>query len=1175
MVVRLPCGVFSLGYSVYDWMSEKTHMQKDLLKILFKESFTFFKCLFLILFATTSFAADRYWVGGTGNWDASTTTHWSSSSGGASGASVPTSTDNVYIDGSSGGGTITITATANCLDFTWSATSGALAGSSSLYVYGSYTLNSGMTLSHSGSVYFKATSTGKTVTTAGKSISGYIYFDGSGGGWTFQDNFTTSSYYFMCYAGTVNTNGYTLTLSSSYAEIYIAGGTLTLGASIVNFSHSSAEDIYITSGTLNCNSAIITNNGSSSGLLITGGTVNLGSSTITTRGLYVSGGTIDFGTSTITLTGATSNTTYYELYLASGVTVTTGTPSITFTGTNNSETNPIDVNLGTKTVYDLSFTSGTNKINFNDGGTARNVTFASTSWINFESTKTFTFTGIVSTTTTCETYTLFFSSTPASASTINLSATQTAMSFIQVRDITNSGTNTTCTSCVNAGTNSGFTFASPYIPQTLYWRGTGTGTGNWGTGTNWTENADGTLGANTCVPTIVDAVVFDANSFDAAGKTVTLNQRATAASINFTGTTNSPAFTNGGSYEIIVSGNLTLTSGIGTITNSGAVYLIGSTAQLLTCGGKKLSTGTTYFSNPSTIYLQDDGYFGTVKIMKGTLDVQNQAGSTVYDLYFSQDWYNYATFQPRTSASNYVVFHGTGSGGLYTTPTFYNFKTNSTSTSATIWTESNVTINNELLITGGVYRSGNSNNTTVNGSVNVTSTTTTGYLYNSTGTFTYSNNSTTNFNLAKGEVWAYSTMNIGVTGTHSTTVLNIGNASGSANEAYFYNTGTLNVADRIVAYSDGLFQVAGGTINIKTYTADGGTAGTAKWEMQASSQFKMSSGTINVLGSADNNTTNAISFSTSSTFTAANITGGTVVLQSTTSTYNYPVDFGGKTLYNLTVNTASRTFKQVTNAVILKGTFTISAGTYDANGLAMSVAANWINSSGTYTHNNATVTFNGTSTLTTGGNGAGKAFYNVILNGTSATLAGNIDIDNSFTLTAGTWDVSASNYSMNIGGNWSNSGTFTPRSGTVVFDGTSTITTGGTGAGKIFYNVTLNGTAGTLSGNIDIDNHFTMTAGTWDVSASNYSMNIGGDFVNYGGTFTCQAGTVTFDGSSTQYINVTSSGGTTPRNADITFYNLIINGSDVKMYYNSSNSRVINTNDFTVNSGKQCSVLGI
>lgn len=51
--------------------------------------------------------ADRYWVGGTGAW--SETSHWSTTSGGSSGAAVPTSADAVYINSSSGSGIIDVT----------------------------------------------------------------------------------------------------------------------------------------------------------------------------------------------------------------------------------------------------------------------------------------------------------------------------------------------------------------------------------------------------------------------------------------------------------------------------------------------------------------------------------------------------------------------------------------------------------------------------------------------------------------------------------------------------------------------------------------------------------------------------------------------------------------------------------------------------------------------------------------------------------------------------------------------------------------------------------------------------------------------------------------------------------------------------------------------------------
>ena len=52
--------------------------------------------------------AYRYWVGGTGTWDNTSTTHWSATSGGSGGASVPTAADSVIIDSSSGTGTITV-----------------------------------------------------------------------------------------------------------------------------------------------------------------------------------------------------------------------------------------------------------------------------------------------------------------------------------------------------------------------------------------------------------------------------------------------------------------------------------------------------------------------------------------------------------------------------------------------------------------------------------------------------------------------------------------------------------------------------------------------------------------------------------------------------------------------------------------------------------------------------------------------------------------------------------------------------------------------------------------------------------------------------------------------------------------------------------------------------------
>ena len=54
---------------------------------------------------TQSDAPIRYWVGGAGNWGE--TSHWSTSSGGTSGASIPGTDTEVIFDGSSGTGSVT------------------------------------------------------------------------------------------------------------------------------------------------------------------------------------------------------------------------------------------------------------------------------------------------------------------------------------------------------------------------------------------------------------------------------------------------------------------------------------------------------------------------------------------------------------------------------------------------------------------------------------------------------------------------------------------------------------------------------------------------------------------------------------------------------------------------------------------------------------------------------------------------------------------------------------------------------------------------------------------------------------------------------------------------------------------------------------------------------------
>ena len=79
-------------------------------------------------------------------------------------------------------------------------------------------------------------------------------------------------------------------------------------------------------------------------------------------------------------------------------------------------------------------------------------------------------------------------------------------------------------------------------------------------------------------------------------------------------------------------------------------------------------------------------------------------------------------------------------------------------------------------------------------------------------------------------------------------------------------------------------------------------------------------------------------------------------------------------------------------------------------------------------------------------------YQNLTINGAGATfnLPGNLDVNGNLKILAGTLDVTTSNYTLNVGGNWLNSGVFNQRLGTVILDGTSQKIFGST----TFYNLT-------------------------------------------------------------------------------------------------------------------------
>lgn len=87
--------------------------------------------------------ASRYWVGGSGTWDASSTANWSTTSGGAAGASAPVAADTALFDANSGTGTCTTAAGAVCTTVTKTSSTVGITLGADLTIAGAFTLTNG------------------------------------------------------------------------------------------------------------------------------------------------------------------------------------------------------------------------------------------------------------------------------------------------------------------------------------------------------------------------------------------------------------------------------------------------------------------------------------------------------------------------------------------------------------------------------------------------------------------------------------------------------------------------------------------------------------------------------------------------------------------------------------------------------------------------------------------------------------------------------------------------------------------------------------------------------------------------------------------------------------------------------------------------------------------------
>ncbi|MCV2485436.1 hypothetical protein OD917_10905, partial [Flavobacterium sp. SH_e] len=591
---------------------------------------------------------------------------------------------------------------------------------------------------------------------------------------------------------------------------------------------------------------------------------------------------------------------------------------------------------------------------------------------------------------------------------------------------------------------------------------TGTTNSNWNVGSNWSPAG---------VPTGTDAVQIPSGS-----PVVTLS--SSCSSITFTGNTG----------DLSVDSGVTLTTGVITVNSSNSsnrdINILGSgtlSASSVVVG----LTATTPSSNRTTTLtstianfnisgnltlnsrrtnggggnniLNDAGFY----FEEGTLDINGQI-TTVNQHSSNTSTFSMATGAQQSgllllgNASPFSSLSGTGTntinlngssatvnydlGGaqtVYTTP--YN---NLILSNSGVKTFAVTTVNNDLTVTGTASATTGANlavsrNLAVNSgasftigsnyTLGVTGTTTVGgtLAFNGTGTKTFTGDVTIN----SGGTWnetGNSTMsfagNLQNNGTYTATNTSAHNFTGASKSI----SGSSLITIPSVAVSG-------------TYTNNNTSALTISTTLSGAGTLTNAPGsTLNIGGTSSIAVANLINTGTLNLNTTGTITGitnnagGTVNLNSS----------GTITSFNNATATSQLNITALTVPTITTLTTTATGNTVNYNGAG-----------------NQTIKANTYSNLTTSGSGTKTL-------GGATTANANVTIGSGTTL-----DVSATNYALTVGGDFTNSGTFTPRAGTVTLNGT-----GQSFNVTNFYNLVFSGggtktfptSAVAISGNLSI-----------------------------------------------------------------------------------------------------------
>lgn len=175
---------------------------------------------------------NRYWVNGNGNWHDQS--HWSLTSGGQGGASVPDEQSNVIIDENSFSSTnsfIKLSDNAECNNFTFNSALNGIKGRADVVIYGSINVVPDASFNKfKGALVFKASD--KSNLELPVELASDLVFKGENGEWELNSNLSTKGD-IKYFAGSINTNN-----NHIKADAFVTMGkenrNLDLGESLVS-----------------------------------------------------------------------------------------------------------------------------------------------------------------------------------------------------------------------------------------------------------------------------------------------------------------------------------------------------------------------------------------------------------------------------------------------------------------------------------------------------------------------------------------------------------------------------------------------------------------------------------------------------------------------------------------------------------------------------------------------------------------------------------------------------------------------------------------------------------------------------------------------------------------------------------------------------------------------------